>query len=174
MKKVIILLTLTLSFLYSAAPPVIYNSDNTQNIQSYNTYLSELDSLNTAYLATIEKNNRISRLLQAFIQQESRGKTFAYNKEENAAGILQIRFTMLNSFNKLTGKKYTMQDRYNPEISIEIWKTIMENRNPEYDMKKAVLIWNGKGKTGNGSPKYYRELSQKYNALTCVSSYNKL
>ena len=158
MKKVIIISLLTLSFLYSAAPPLVYSNSDTQTYQSY---LSQLESI----LITEIKNQQLNRLLTAFIMQESRGNAMAYNKPEGAAGILQIRKIMLDHINAISGKNFTMNDRFDPKKSKEMFIIVMNKHNPDYDLKKAALTWNGRGKDGKGSARYYREIKQKHRAL---------
>ena len=82
------------------------------------------------------------RLIRAIIKVESNGNAYAYNKPEQAAGILQIRPVMLKHVNKLTGSKYTLSDRYDSTKSIAMFDSLMKYRNPTYNILLASNLWN--------------------------------
>lgn len=109
---------------------------------------------------------RMTNILISQIWVESRGNSLVFNKTEMAAGILQIRPVMLRHVNyllKLQGKelRYTLSDRFDSTKSVEMWRIVMEKHNPEYDVKRACIIWNGKGKSGTGSEKYYQRVKNR-------------
>ena len=59
-------------------------------------------------------------------------------------GILQIGRGCVMECNKIVGhQKYTYNDRYNPEKSIEMFQLIQGKYNPDRDLEKAARIWNG-------------------------------
>lgn len=84
------------------------------------------------------------RLVEAMIHVESRNSPLAYNKKEEAAGVLQIRPIMIREVNRVVGyAKYSLSDRWNRESSIKIFMDIQAYHNPEWDLEKAARIWNG-------------------------------
>ena len=85
------------------------------------------------------------KIWDAVCQIESNKRPYAFNEEENARGIAQIRPIRLRDFNKLTGKHYTIDDMYDVKKSKEVflyYATQYECSNPE----KIVRKWNGSGK----------------------------
>ena len=75
---------------------------------------------------------------------ESSKNPFAVNIEEQAFGLLQVRQCKLDDFNRATGKKYTLNDCFNPEISREIFMWHCSGFSP-YDLESAARRWNGSG-----------------------------
>ena len=109
----------------------------------------------------------IATLISCQIWAESRGDSLAYNKKEQAAGLLQIRPVMIRGVNNIlreqgNPKRFKLADRWSAEKSKEIWGIVMDARNPEYDIRKACLIWNGRGKAGTGSKRYYSIVQKQY------------
>mgnify|MGYP004701044973 CR=1 FL=1 len=107
------------------------------------------------------------RLLSATIYVESRYETDAVKADENAVGILQIRPVMIRDVNricKLIGdpRQYTLADRTDPDKSIEIWYLVQGYYNPEYNLRLACLVWNGRGKDGKGSKDYLEKIIHRY------------
>jgi hypothetical protein len=115
-------------------------------------------------------DNRACALLEAIILQESKGNPKAYNEKEDAVGILQIRPVKVAHINQILKRQgnelqFTLEDRWDARKSILMWKINMEVSNPNYDVLKACISWNGKGKDGNGSPEYYNNILTKYKKL---------
>lgn len=107
------------------------------------------------------------RLLSATIYVESRYDTDAVKADENAIGILQIRPVMIKDVNricKLIGdpRQYTLEDRTDPDKSIEIWYIVQGYYNPNYNLKLACLVWNGRGKDGKGDKDYLEKVGNRY------------
>jgi hypothetical protein len=68
----------------------------------------------------------------------------AYNKSSKATGISQITPILLNDYNKRTGKRYTLNDCYDIQISKEIFLfycMLYRTSDFEYIAKR----WNGSG-----------------------------
>ena len=94
--------------------------------------------------------------VEAVIYVESRGSDDAYNVKEKAAGCLQIRPIMVREVNRKLKKwnapfRYTLDDRWNREKSIEMFE-IMAEQIPLYGdetfMEFAEVVarkWNGGG-----------------------------
>ena len=89
------------------------------------------------------------------------------------AGFLQIsKLTVAecNRINKIKGvsKRYTLNDRFNRQKSIEIFYVIQGYYNPKGDLHYAILLWNegcsamdkAKRKTS-----YYKKVMKVYNNL---------
>ena len=89
-------------------------------------------------------------LLRAVAWYESRYNERAVNKHSGARGLLQIIPVMIKEVNKICKKtgnpaRYTWNDAWDPQKSIEIWWIVQNYHNPEYDIAKAVKIWFGRG-----------------------------
>lgn len=110
-----------------------------------------------------EQERLASLILMAQIHVESRGNPMAFNPGENALGILQIRPIMLDHVNQLLRKqgdtfKYHLDDRLDSLKSVEMWRLVMDVHNPGLDIRQACLVWNGRGRDGNGSADYYQKV----------------
>lgn len=85
----------------------------------------------------------IEAMVYAFAMVESRGNHKAYNEREDAVGLLQIRPVMLREANRIAGEEvYTLDDRWDAEVSADIFRTVMERHNPTLDIDRAIDIWN--------------------------------
>ena len=102
-------------------------------------------------------------LIAAIIYVESRGDSMAYNKREDAVGVLQIRPIMLREVNRLLGyNKYKLSDRWNVAKSKEMFNIVKANiRNPTNE--RVARVWNG-GYNGNNKkatlPYWYKVKNQ--------------
>ena len=88
------------------------------------------------------------KLLAAIIQVESGGDSQAHNRDENAVGLLQIRPIMVAECNRILKKqgspvRYTIDDRWTPERSIEMFWIFQRYWNPEMDAETAARMWQG-------------------------------
>ena len=87
-------------------------------------------------------------LIDDIIYIESRGDSLAYNKKEDAVGVLQIRPIMLREVNRLLGyNKYTLKDRWNVAKSKEMFNIVKANVNNPTN-ERVARCWNG-GYNGN-------------------------
>jgi hypothetical protein len=102
------------------------------------------------------------RIIKSFAKIESNFDSLAVNIKENAVGYLQIRPIMLAEFNRLTGKNYSLNDRYSKAKSIEIFLTIQKLRNPTFDLRKAANLWNA-GHVSHGNLEYFKLIFEFYN-----------
>jgi len=106
-------------------------------------------------------------LWQAIVTEESKGNPAAYNREEEAAGIVQIRPICLEDVNRISrsrglGLKFTSADRFSPEKSRKMWEIYLMHYSEKYTAETGrrptdetfARIWNG-GPTG------WRKLSAK-------------
>ena len=89
------------------------------------------------------------------------------------AGFLQISkvcVTECNRINKLknVSTRYTLQDRFNHQKSIEIFWIIQNFYNPKLDIDYMVLLWN-EGNSAMKKPKrktrYYKKVMKVYPSL---------
>ncbi len=85
------------------------------------------------------------KVWDAVCQIESGKRPDAFNKEENARGIVQVRPVRLHDFNERTGKHYIMNDMYDVKKSKEVFM-YYATRFGYSDLEKIVRRWNGNGK----------------------------
>lgn len=89
------------------------------------------------------------------------------------AGFLQISKVCVadcNRINKLKGipTKYTLQDRFNHQKSIEMFWIIQNFYNPKLDVDYMILMWNEGNsamKKHKRKTKYYQKVMKIYNSL---------
>lgn len=88
--------------------------------------------------------NQMARMISAIEWCESRQNRLAYNANENAAGILQIRPIMIAEANRLLGwEKYTLSDRFDVKKSRELFILIQTNKlNGPYNLDSLAHVWN--------------------------------
>ena len=108
-------------------------------------------------------------MLLAFMIKESSNGVNTYNESEDAVGYLQIRPIMVKEVNLLVGyEKYTLEDRWDKQKSIEMFTDYQNAVNPTWDLELAAKKWNG-GRQGHlkGSTQgYYLHLVEIYDELT--------
>ena len=80
-------------------------------------------------------------LLRATAIVESGNNHLAYNAQERATGLLQIRPIRLLDYNQRTGSHYTMNDLYDPKISKKIW-VFYARKFSVYDFEGISRSWN--------------------------------
>nr|DAK15770.1 MAG TPA: Membrane-bound lytic murein transglycosylase [Ackermannviridae sp.]DAM68017.1 MAG TPA: glycosyltransferase [Ackermannviridae sp.] len=86
-----------------------------------------------------------SRLIAAMIHIESKGQNNARNGK--SLGVLQITPSAVAECNNILKKKkikkrYTLEDRRDPQKSKEIFIHLQEHFNPEHSFEKATKCWN--------------------------------
>jgi len=90
-------------------------------------------------------------LLWAVAKVESNFDIYAVNPLSGAKGLLQITQPTIDEANRLSDSKYSLEDAWSPEKSIEIWQLLNKHHNPEYELDKACRLWFGSGKeVGSG------------------------
>ncbi len=102
-------------------------------------------------------------LLAAIIHVESRGDVNAHNVCEDAVGVLQIRPIMVKEVNRiLRFDKYTLQDRWDKQKSIEMFNVIRQHT-PNPTNEKIARNWNGgpNGYKKNSTLKYWQKVQQQ-------------
>lgn len=85
-----------------------------------------------------------SALMNAVGTVETMSNTLAFNELENAAGIFQIRQVRVDDYNQRTGKKYTLLDMFDYEVSEKVFLYFAELTGP-YNFEKIAKAWNGSG-----------------------------
>lgn len=116
---------------------------------------------------TTEKQTDWSNVISAIAYTESRYNPNAVSKTGNHVGYLQISKIMIRDCNRIVGyNKYTYQDRYSIEKSVEIFHLIQKYYNPTSNVEKAIRMWNGgTGYTIKGTEAYYQKVKRKLNEI---------
>lgn len=83
-------------------------------------------------------------------------------------GYLQISKIMVDDCNQIAKhKKFTYEDRFNKQKSIEIFLFIQSYYNPENNIEKAIRLWKGgSGYSITSTEKYYKKVIKKLNSLS--------
>ena len=101
-----------------------------------------------------------SLFVEALIYVESGGDNNAMGKH-NDGGCLQITPITVEDANRILGYgKYTLNDRFSREKSIEIFNAIQDYYNPERDLHFALKLWNPKAPYS-----YHLKVMRKYDEL---------
>lgn len=106
-------------------------------------------------------------VINAIAQVESGGNPKAVSKSGTYVGLLQIAPICVSECNRIVGKnKFTYNDRYSKEKSIEMFIVFQEYHNPEGNMEKAIRLWNSGDKNcmknKSKTEAYYRRVMSKY------------
>ena len=114
---------------------------------------------------SIFKNPYYDKLIVAISKVESGGNPKAVNPSGKYVGYLQIGNVVVKDCNRLIGEnRYTSQDRYSIEKSIEMFKIIQSHYNPTNDIEKAIRTWNGgSGYKIKSTQGYYNKVINHYN-----------
>jgi hypothetical protein len=112
--------------------------------------------------------------VSAVIMVESTNNPKAYNKRENAVGILQIRPIMVREVNRVlkmnnSNDRYTLLDRWSKEKSIDMFEIIAENVRCCEDMtrlefyERVARKWNGgyRGMEKTATIKYWNKIKKE-------------
>jgi len=115
----------------------------------------------------IVKLTEKQKILMAFIAVESAGNVFAYNKSEQAAGILQIRPIMLKEINRLFDTDFVLQDRFDSIKSVQMFWLFQSHHNPELELEQLAKSWNGNAnwKSLKYTAKYYAKIEHVYSII---------
>ena len=81
----------------------------------------------------------------AVCKVESNGDPQAYNPEEKAIGISQIRLIRVKDYNRQTGKRYKHKEMYDPVKSKDVFM-FFALKYPPSDIETAAKRWNGSGR----------------------------
>ena len=129
--------------------PTENNCDDGSKYDIDHGFNNHIDTINTWYI-----------LIEALIWVESKGDEMAIGANDDV-GVLQIRPIMVAEANRITGyDKYTLEDRFSRDKSIEMWQVVQDYHNPEKDIEEA-LKWHNRY-----APKQYVvDVFSKYNDL---------
>jgi hypothetical protein len=105
-------------------------------------FLSNSETVERAVILLPEAIRPYEAIWNAVCEVESSGDRFAYNPTEQATGISQIRPIRVLDYNIRTGKKYTLIDMYDVEISKEVF---MYYACRIVDRDEIIKRWNGRG-----------------------------
>jgi hypothetical protein len=112
---------------------------------------------------TLSWIDSVELMAEAFAIQESRCTPDAVSPDGLYVGCLQISKIMVREANRLLGEDlYSYDDRYNPDYSVAMFKVVMEHRNPELSVDRAIELWN------EHAPLSYRQnVHHYYDSLMC-------
>lgn len=110
----------------------------------------------------------ISKLIKAIGQVESKGNPNIVSDCGKFVGYLQISKVVVDDCNRIIGeKKYDYNHRYDKKSSVEMFYIIQKYYNPNFDIEKAIRIWNGGPNYSMiKTQKYYNDVIQEYKKLT--------
>lgn len=98
--------------------------------------------------------------VKAVIHVESKGNSNAVGKNDDV-GVLQIRQTIVDDCNRIVGyDKYSLDDRTDSLISVEMFNVIQNYYNPHKDLHYALKIWNPKS-----SFNYHYKIAKQYKKI---------
>lgn len=136
-------------------------------------YVPEVISMPTDTVQVEKKNERyayrskytVDQVMEAMMWVESKFNEKIVSRDGSSVGILQITPICVKQCNILAKRKglsvrYKNTDRLNKAKSIEMFKLIQEASNPQFDIRKAVNLWNA----GNAN-KYIRATERYYNKV---------
>ena len=109
---------------------------------------------------TVTQDEDWSTFIKALAWVESRWDDNAINSKQ-AVGYLQLTPILVKDVNRIIGtNNYTLENRNDRELSIEMFNIIMDNYNPQHDKHLAMKIWNPYAKLS-----YHRAVMNKYEEL---------
>jgi len=98
----------------------------------------------TAAIAASQAVNPYFSLLMAVAMVETLGDPLAYNEEENAVGLLQIRQVRIDDYNRRTGSNLTLEQMYDVGMSVKVFM-YYASLGSHKDLEKIAKAWNGSG-----------------------------
>lgn len=98
----------------------------------------------TVSIAASRAINPYMSLLMATSMVETLGNPLAYNEEENAVGLLQIRQVRIDDYNRRTGSSLTLEQMYDVDLSVRVFMYYASLEPPE-NLEKISKAWNGSG-----------------------------
>lgn len=119
-----------------------------------------LDTDTVYCFINIDDNLDWNKFIQSVIYVESKGNVNAVGTKDDV-GILQIRQTVVDDCNRIVGyEKYSLDDRTDSLLSIEMFNVIQNYYNPKKDFHYALKIWNPQS-----SFNYHYKIAKQYNKL---------
>lgn len=117
---------------------------------------------------SVQAQAKLDKVVKAIAQVESKNNEKLVSANKVHVGLLQISKITVDECNRILGKKkYTYNDRYNGEKSIEMFYIIQDKYNSSYDIEKAIRIWNGGPfcKNKRKTDKYYKKVMEAYQSI---------
>jgi hypothetical protein len=95
-------------------------------------------------LHAVNREIALRRTFLAVAAVESHGDPRAFNRDEDAAGIVQIRPIMLRDANRIMGRqRWSLSDRWNVEKSLEMFRLVVLHYHPQDGPEQWGRCWNG-------------------------------
>lgn len=120
------------------------------NLSGSISYATQRDEVTLENTSTKTNEFDWMPIINAIIQIESKGQTNAVSKDGKCVGVLQIQKVVVDDCNEYlkyylnqSDKKFTYDDRYDKEKSIEMFLLIQKRYNKNNDIEKGIRIWNG-------------------------------
>lgn len=114
-------------------------------------------------LAAMEEAAQVqdwNTFITALAWVESRWDDNAVSPKQ-AVGYLQLTPILVKDANRIVGNNtYTLENRNDRDLSIEMFNIIMDKYNPQHDKQLAIKIWNPYAKVS-----YHRAVMRKYEEL---------
>lgn len=123
---------------------------NIQHIKQADRKITICDNSNK----NIIKSNisKYEIFINALIKVESNNNANAFNKKENAVGVLQIRPILIRDINRFSKNKYTLEDRWDLKKSKQIFNEYVRYYiNDTTKFQEIARKWNG-GPLGHKKP----------------------
>lgn len=106
---------------------------------------------------TLTREDTLTAMFNAFCLQESKGNVLAVSPCGQYVGCLQISKIMVREANRLIGDSiYSYDDRLDPDCSFGMFMAVMNCRNPQLDIDRAINLWNER------APQTYRDNIKTY------------
>lgn len=127
-----------------------------------------LQNTTTEIDTVLSREDTINAMAMAFALQESEFDHTAVSPCGQWVGCLQLSEIMVNEANRLVGFDcFNYSDRFDRQGSYAIFKIVMENRNKNLKIDRAIDLWNP------NCPTEYRDNVKKY-FLHNLQNYNTL
>jgi hypothetical protein len=131
------------------------------------TTLLILSCQNTSVTTTIKTNKILHDTIpawdifvQALIHVESESNPNAVGKSDDC-GILQITPIYVKELNRIqSNTTYTLQDRFDPKKSLEMFEAMQNYYNPKRDIEKAIKLHNP-----NAPASYQTKIKNRMNEI---------
>jgi hypothetical protein len=92
---------------------------------------------------TLTREDTLTAMFNAFVMQESKGDVLAVSPYGMYVGCLQISKIMVREANRLIGDSiYSYNDRLDPDCCLGMFMAVMNGRNPNLDIDRAIDLWN--------------------------------
>lgn len=118
------------------------------------------------FFTTTVYSQNFNRVIHAIAKVESNHNPKAVNGIY--VGYLQISPVIVKDCNRIlqkrkSNKRFTLNDRYNKDKSIEIFNIIQSFYNPNSNIERAIRLWNGGPNYSiKGTQRYYNKVMKYY------------